>query len=396
VDRIRIGFIGVGGIARLHQLGYRDHPRAEVHALCDVDEAQLRRRAEEWGIRKTYTDYRRLLEDPDVDAVEVMTPHHLHAPIGVAALEAGKHVSLQKPMAVTAAECDALIAAAGRSCKTFRVFENFIYYPPMRKAKELLDGGAIGDPLSIRIKIVQGNMGKGWKVPYSRWGWRFDPVQGGHGRVMFDYGYHFFNLARWFLGEIEKTYSWITYRPIRNELAERGIRLIGGKDHALQDRDIAGRRVEDGPLPESKDIPAEWLIDSPAVVIWKYKGAEMYGSLEAVTSYDLLVRSKYTPEDEWVELTGTRGFIWVNRCTSMLLDRPPVVVYRDGTTTEYSDLETDWGASFVAGMHDFVEAIDEGRQPPLSGEEGKRTLQFCRAVQLSAKEGREVRPEEIR
>jgi len=396
MERIRVGFIGVGGIARLHHLGYQDNPKAEVYAICDADEQQLQRRAGEWGIQRTYTDYRQLLADPNVDAVEVLTPHHLHAPIGIAALEAGKHVSMQKPMAVSAAECDALIEAARRSGKLFRVFENFIYYPPMLRAKELLDSGAIGEPLSIRIKIVQGNMGKGWKVPYSRWGWRFDPVQGGHGRVIFDYGYHFFNLARWFLGEVEKTYAWITYRPIRRELAERGIRLIQGVDHVVRaDGDAVDARAEDASLPNAKDIPEEWLIDSPAVVIWKYKNAEKYGSLEVITSYDLLVRSKYTPEDEWVELTGTRGFIWVNRCTSMLLDRPPVVMYRDGTTTEFSDMDTDWAASFVAGMHDFVDAICQGRQPALTGEEGKVVLQFCRAVQLSAKEGREVRPEEI-
>ena len=404
MDKLRVGFIGAGGIARLHYLGYKDHPRAEVVAICDVDEQQLQRRAAEWGIPRTYNDYRQLLADPNVDAVEVLTPHHLHAPIGIAALEAGKHVSMQKPMAVTAAECDALIAATKRSCKLFRVFENFIYYPPMLKAKELLDSGAIGEPLSIRIKIVQGNMGKGWKVPFTRWGWRFDPVQGGHGRVIYDYGYHFFNLARWFMGEIEKTYAWITYRPIRNELAARGIRLIQGVDHVLKESDAAGRQVQDASSTGAQNIPEEWLIDSPAVVIWKYKSApnaakgnvEKYGSLDVVTSYDMLVQSKYTPEDEWVELTGTRGFIWLNRCTSNLLDRPPVVMYRDGVTTEFSDMDTDWAASFIAGMHDFVDAIFEGRQPPLTGEEGKVVLQFCRAVQLSAKEGREVRPEEIR
>jgi predicted dehydrogenase len=70
-------------------------------------------------------------------------------------------------------------------------------------------------------------------------------------------------------------------------------------------------------------------------------------------------------------------------------------MYRDGVTTEFSDMETDWGASFVAGMHDFADAVIRGRQPALTGEEGKLTLQVCRAVQLSAKEGREVRPSEI-
>jgi predicted dehydrogenase len=396
MERLKVGFIGVGGISRLHYQGYKDNPRAEVCAICDANEKQLQERSAEWGIGKTYTDYRQLLEDPGIDAVEVLVPHHLHAPIGIAALEAGKHVSMQKPMAIDVAECDALIAASKRTDKLFRVFENFIYYPPMLKAKELLDSGAIGDPVSMRIKIVQGSMGKGWKVPYNRWGWRFDPAQGGHGRVLYDYGYHFFNLARWFMGEIEKTYSWITYRPIRRELEERGVRLIGGVDHVLkaEGEDVQTRVAADS-FPNAQNIPDEWLIDSPAVVIWKYKNAERYGSLDVVTSYDLLVRSKYTPEDEWIELTGTRGFIWVNRCTSMLLDRPVVQMYCDGVTTEFSDLDTDWAASFVAGMRDFVDAVFEKRPIGLTGEEGKKVLQFCRAVQLSAKEGREVRPEEI-
>lgn len=398
MERLRVGFIGVGGIARLHALGYQDNPQAELYALCDVDEGLLHQRAKEWGAPKAYPDYRALLADPHVDAVEVITPHHLHAPMGIAALEAGKHVSMQKPMAVTVAECDALIAAAQRSGKRFRVFENFRYYPPLVRAKELLDAGAIGEPLSIRLKVVQGSMGEGWQVPYSRWAWRFDPIQSGGGRVIFDYGYHLFSVAMWLLGAVEKVYAWITYRPIRTELARRKVPLVKGVDHVVRTgRDAADtREAVVPPGAEEVPVPEEWMLDSPAVAIWKYRNAEKYGSFEAITSYDILVRSKYTPEDEWVELTGSRGFIWVNGCTSMLLDRPPVVMHRDGVTTEFSDMDSDWAASFIAGVHDFTDAIIRDRQPPLTGAEGKVVLQFCRAVQLSAKEGREVRLEEIR
>lgn len=397
--RVRVGLIGVGGIARLHSLGYKDNPKAELFALCDVNGELLQQRAREWGTRKAYVDYRQLLADPDVDAVEVITPHHLHAPMGIAALEAGKHVSMQKPMAVNVAECDALIEAAKRSGKVFRVFENFRYYPPIVKAKELLDSGAVGEPLSIRIKVVQGSMGEGWKIPYSRWAWRFDAAQSGGGRVILDYGYHLFSLAMWFLGEVDKTYAWITYRPIQHELAERAVPLVRGVDHLVA-ADSSGTAAQGGdPAMQSASAIAAregWMLDSPAVVMWKYRGAEKYGSFEAITSYDILVRSKYTPEDEWLELTGSRGFLWVNGCTSRLLDRPPVVMYRDGVTTEFSDMEADWSASFVAGVHDFADAVLHGRQAPLTGEEGKRVLQFCRAIQLSAREGREVRPDEIR
>ena len=354
-EKLRVGFIGAGAITDLHHLGYQDYPKAELHAICDVDEALLQRRASEWQIGKSYTDYRQLLADPEVDAVEVITPHHLHAEMGVAALEAGKHVSIQKPMAITVAECDALIESAGRAGKLMRVFENFRFYPPLVKAKQLLDDGEIGEPLSIRIKCVQGVSGEDWEIPYRRWVWRFDPAQSGGGRVILDYGYHLFSIAQWFMGAPEKVFAWITHRPIQHG----------------------------------------WMLDSPAIVIWKYKDAEKYGSYEAVSSDDILVPTKYgRPEDEWVELTGSRGFIWVNRCTSMLLDRPAVEMYRDGETTAFPDVDSDWGASFVAGVHDFVDAVAEGRQSELSGEEGRAVLQFCRAAQLSAKEGREVRPEE--
>lgn len=397
MERVRVGFIGVGGISRLHYLGYKDNPKGELYAICDIDEGLLQQRAREWGVQTAYTDYRQLLADPNIDAVEVITPHHLHAPIGIAALEAGKHVSMQKPMALNVAECDALIAAAKRSGKCFRVFENFFYYAPLVRAKELLDSGAIGEPLSIRMKVVQGSMGKGYEVPYSRWAWRFDPAKSGGGRIMFDYGSHMFNIARWFLGEPEKVYAWVTRRPIGRELADHGIRLIKGVDHVVRgDGDAARAGGEDVSPPGSAEIPEGWLIDSPAVVIWKYRNAEKYGSFEVITSYDMLVRTKYWPEDEWFELTGSRGFIWVTRCTSTLLDRPPVVMYRDGVTTEFSDMESDWGASFIAGMHDFADAIIEGRQPAMTGEDGRAVIQFCCAVELSAKEGREVRPEDIR
>ena len=189
MSKLRVGLIGVGFIADLHYLGYKDNPTAELYAICDLNEDLLQKRAKEWGVKKAYTDYHKLFAEANVDAVEVITPHHLHAEMGIAALEAGKHVSMQKPMAVNVAECDALISAAEHSGKLFRVFENFRYYPPIVKAKELLDSGAIGEPLSIRIKVVQGAMSKDWEIPYKRWFWKFDQAQSGGGRVIFDYGY---------------------------------------------------------------------------------------------------------------------------------------------------------------------------------------------------------------
>src|SRR6516225_7782723 len=110
----RIGFVGLGRVFDLNVRGYRDHPEAEVAALCDTDRTILARRAAEHpGALAT-----RNLEDllrAGLDLVEILTPHPLHEAITVAALEGGAHVSVQKPMAMTLPECDRMIAAAEAS-----------------------------------------------------------------------------------------------------------------------------------------------------------------------------------------------------------------------------------------------------------------------------------------
>ncbi|MCH2125300.1 MAG: Gfo/Idh/MocA family oxidoreductase [Pirellulaceae bacterium] len=347
--KVRIGLIGVGNISKLHAQGYALAPNAELFAVCDVNEERVQERKAAWGATKAYTNYHDLLDDSDVDAVEIITPHHLHAQIGLDALAAGKHVSMQKPMATTMAECDQLISASNASDQMFRTFENFQYYPPLVRAKELLDSGSIGEPLSMRIKTTIGTK-QGWEIPYERWSWRFDPEKGGGGRIMLDYGSHVFAIAQFFMGDVEKVFSWISHQTIQHG----------------------------------------WKIDSPAVVIWKYKDAAKYGSFEVIQSDEILVQSDHVPEDEWFEITGSRGFIWVNRCSSRLLDAPPVVMYRDGVTTNYSDMDTNWESTFIAGCNEFADCILAGRQARLTAEEGAKIVQMCRGIEQSARESREV------
>ena len=128
---LNIGLIGAGKIADLHAPGYLANPDARIYAVADNGPGVAESRAAEWGAKKAYTDYRAMLDDPAVDAVEVLTPHSLHAQMVVDALDAGKHVSLQKPMAITLDECNAIVDAANNTDKFMRVFENFAYYEPM-------------------------------------------------------------------------------------------------------------------------------------------------------------------------------------------------------------------------------------------------------------------------
>ena len=158
---IRVGIVGCGRISDLHALGYRGRDgdsHARISAVCDAKKGRARQKAREWGVApaKIYTDYLSLLADPEVDLVELLVPHHLHAEMTVAACQHGKHVSVQKPMALTAAEADRMVQAAERAGVTLRVFENFVFYEPHVRAKAMIDAGEIGEPQMIRLHVGTG------------------------------------------------------------------------------------------------------------------------------------------------------------------------------------------------------------------------------------------------
>src|SRR5689334_17945455 len=137
MDRVRLGIVGIGNIAPLNARGYLDHPQCDVLAICEPREDKARRVAEEWGVPKVYTDLDALLADDDINAVEILTPTHMHRDHVVAAAEAGKHISCQKPVANSVADARAMVDAAKQAGVEFRVTECALHYPPLMKAREL-------------------------------------------------------------------------------------------------------------------------------------------------------------------------------------------------------------------------------------------------------------------
>jgi predicted dehydrogenase len=126
VRSIRVAIVGCGRISDLHALGYRGREDARIVAVCDAKKGRARRKAGEWGVAPegVYADYQRLLAEPTTDLVELLVPHHLHAEMTVQACRAGKQVSVQKPMALTVAEAERMIAAAEAAGVQLRVYEN--------------------------------------------------------------------------------------------------------------------------------------------------------------------------------------------------------------------------------------------------------------------------------
>ncbi len=355
--KIRVGIVGCGRIADLQCLGYLDHPHAEIVAVCDRDVKRAKLRAREWGAAHVYKSLDGLLKNPAVDAVDICTPHHLHTRQAIAALEAGKHVSLQKPPAIDMAEFDTIARAARRSKATFRVFENFMYYPPHREAKKLIDKGAIGEPVSIRIKTAVGNQSAGWRVDESSQQWRRNPKQGGGGPLTFDHGYHCFNMGRFFIpAEIDRVHAFIHWKRV-------------------------GKKA---------------LVDGPALVSWSYKGTPpRYGSWEVIDTHAMQIMSKYYVSDDRIEIHGSEGIIWVNRCSGHLLEEPCVVLYRDNEVRTFHHIPGDWAESFRLGVREFVDALLKGKKPPQQAADARKTFAFSLAAAKSAEENREVAVDEI-
>lgn len=120
---VQAAIVGCGRISDLHELGYRGQDDACIVAVCDTKRARAREKAKAWGVEQVYTDYRELLANPDIDLVELLVPHHLHAEMAVTACRAGKHVSVQKPMALNLAEVDRMFEAAVQAGVILRVVE---------------------------------------------------------------------------------------------------------------------------------------------------------------------------------------------------------------------------------------------------------------------------------
>jgi predicted dehydrogenase len=358
MDPIRVAIVGCGRISGLHQLGYRSRTDARIVAVCDTNKSHARRKANEWGVEKVYTDYQQLLGDREVDAVELLTPHHMHCPMTVQACQAGKHVSVQKPMALSAAEASEMIAAADKAGITLRVYETFVYYAPAVRAKQMIEAGEIGDVRAVRMHISTGTADTSWDVPLSAWLWRFNEKQCGGGPLVFDHGYHLFSLGYYLGGPVEKVYAWIDRTPVSQAAG-----LVS--------------------------------IDAPAAVMFQFKSARRYGMLDIEHTPQMRIYSDYYADDDRIEVIGDKGILFINRYTTKTVDLPELMLFKDGKTVPIPVEGVEWHDSFIAATQDFIEKLKTGDQPRLDGPTGKAVLQFTLAALQSAASGREVRPDEV-
>jgi len=351
MDRVRLAVVGAGNIAELNVAGYLGHERCDVVAVCDADAERAAAAARRWGAGLATASIDEILADGSIDAVEVLTPTNLHHGHVMAALAAGKHVSCQKPLANSVTDAREMAAAAEANGVTLRVTECFCHYPPIERAKQLIAEGAIGHPRSLRIRTVVGQTDSAFQAGLEADGyvWRLTGSSpGGH---LFDDMVHKYAMALWLL-----------------------------------DRDIV--RVQ------AAMRRADFFFE-PLAAIFEYDDPDLLGMMDVSYAKAMDIRSSYYGADEFFEVQGDEGFLWVTRATGELHDLPPLMLYRDRSMTGFTDLDADWGAGFRRSSAHFVESLLDGTPATMTALDAIRVLQLCFAVYEAANESRPVDPRTI-
>jgi predicted dehydrogenase len=353
---VRAAFIGLGRIYDLNVRGYLDNPDVEVVALVDPSEERRAQRQADWPEARTFSCAAELAASGiEVDAAEVLLPVQLHAEGVLPMLGWGWHVNLQKPMCSNLAEARLMLAAERAGGAVLRVMENYLFYEPLRKLKQTVESGEIGDVVGYHMKMV-GSAHGGWDVPISSWLWQWEQMKQGRGILVFDDGWHKLATAIWLFGPVREVRAWI------------GSTSVGpGVD-----------------------------LDAPSTIIWEHENG-VRGVWDITLAMDMYLRSDYYTNDERWEVTGSRGFARVNRCTGRGIQQPSLEVYVDGQVRAYHALDDDWASSFRDSGRHWLRWLRTGEGPLLwSGEEAVEVLRFALAAYASSASGsRGVAPAEV-
>ena len=344
---LKVGVIGVGGIARVHFPGWQKSPHTEIAALADVDKAILQQRGQELDVTRLYQRSDDLIRDPEVDIVDICAPNAYHAPLAIAALSAGKHVICEKPLAPSPKEIRQMIAARDKSGKMLMTAQHFRFQNDAQALKGVLDTGALGSVYHARS----------WMLRRSGAPTRPGFIQKKHsgGGPCIDIGVHILDLTLWMMGHPKPVaVSGVT----QTKLAK------------------LPRAYSDwgGPIPKS------WDVEEFAAAFVRFdNGATL------VLEVAWLLHHKTDSEDMQMWLYGNKaGAHWPSNELLMTDNKA-----KHHLNTQV--LSTPGIEPHALECMSFADAVLEGRPSPVPAEQSLAVITILDALYRSAATGREVR-----
>lgn len=190
--KVRVGVVGAG-IGSLHIQGYQRHPQAEVVAVCDIDEERAQQVAQEYGVHHVFSDYQQMLEKVELDAVSVCTPNALHAPVAIAAMEAGCHILCEKPLAHTLQDAERIQQTVHKTGVLFMMGMNNRFRGDSQTLKRHIDAGDLGEVYYAKCGWLRRSGIPGFG------GWFTTKALSGGGPLI-DIGVHVLDLTWWLMG----------------------------------------------------------------------------------------------------------------------------------------------------------------------------------------------------
>jgi len=346
---LKVGVIGVGGILRVHMPGWEQHPQTEVVAASDIDANVLQNWGKQWGVDRLYTDATDLINDPEIDIIDIVTPNMYHAPLAIAALDAGKHVICEKPLAPTPREINDMIAARDRSGKLLMTAQHFRFRGISQALKNEIDAGALGDIYHARSWMLRRHA-----IP-TRPGFLLKQHSGGGACI--DIGVHILDLTLWMMGNPEP------------------VTVSGNTRTILARRERAFSRWSDDPIMKEMDV------EEMATAYVRFdNGATLILEVSWMLHHDT------DGEDMQMWLYGTEGgALW-----------PKNEIY----STNYETRQLYNAALKFADEKipphalecmTFADAVLDGAPSPVPAEHSLQVLTILDAVYRSQAEGREIR-----
>ena len=340
---INIGIIGCGKIAQVRHIPeYAENPDVKLAAFFSPNRARAQEQADKYG-GMAYDTAEELLANPEIDAVSVCAANYAHAELSMQALNAGKHVLCEKPMATTLADCEAMVECAKKNGKFLMIGHNQRLAKAHMEAKRLIDEGLIGDIITFRTSFGHGGP-ETWSISPGKNVWFFDKKKAAMG-VMADLGVHKTDLIQYLTGQ----------RVVRTTA-----RLV-----------TLDKRGEDGELIG---------VDDNAVCIYEMSGGA-FGTMTASWTY-------YGAEDNSTVLYGTKGIM-------RIYDDPAhsiVVKLADGQEQVYDveQIQTNDNQTKSGVIDLWVDCLKNNRAPEISGESALYAMRAVFASIESSQTGKTV------
>ena len=223
--KLRVAVIGTGFVGKVHVENIRRQTDAELVAIADQSQEIASAFGAQLGIERAVGDYTELLADPSIDVVHICTPNVTHFPIAKAAIEAGKHVICEKPLAMSAAEAAGLVKLAHDKGVVHATSYNLRFYPNVAQMRRMVATGEVGEVLA-----VQGTYSQDWLFYDTDYNWRLEPEVGGNSRAMADIGSHWCDMVEHVTAKrIEAVCAeLVTFHPVRKK-PKKPIETYSGK-----------------------------------------------------------------------------------------------------------------------------------------------------------------------